>query len=153
MASTINDEKITYSGECQAQYPSQIEEIASEGRLKKDLSSLSLIASAYGDSSDDDHPSPSKIVNKNKNEGHLQNKVSKNMDFSLSKVKQYQRWSGLQLDHSGSFLMNKPDKDSSRIHVFCLEHALEVQRKLRSIGGACLLLVCHSGEHLIFQFR
>lgn len=149
--SMINDEKSTYSGKHQAQFPSQIEESVSEGRLKKGVSALSLIASAYGDYSDDDNPFPYKIVKKDQNKGHLQDEVPKDMEFSLGKAKQYQGQSVLHLDHSSSFLTKKPDKDSSRIHVFCLEHALEVQKKLRLIGGACLLLVCHPGKHLNSQ--
>ncbi|KAK9926743.1 hypothetical protein M0R45_023956 [Rubus argutus] len=35
------------------------------------------------------------------------------------------------------------DHDSSRMHVFCLEHAVEVEQQLRSIGGAHILLLCH----------
>lgn len=42
----------------------------------------------------------------------------------------------------GSF---KTDKCSSRMHVFCLEHAMEVKRKLQPIGGVHMLLLCHPG--------
>ncbi|KAJ8450621.1 hypothetical protein Cgig2_020258 [Carnegiea gigantea] len=35
------------------------------------------------------------------------------------------------------------DEDSSRIHVFCLEHAVEVEKQLRPIGGVHILLLCH----------
>ncbi|GAB4860532.1 hypothetical protein Ancab_035692 [Ancistrocladus abbreviatus] len=35
------------------------------------------------------------------------------------------------------------DEDSSRMHVFCLEHAVEVERQLRPIGGVYILLLCH----------
>ncbi|XP_023001529.1 lysine-specific demethylase JMJ705 [Cucurbita maxima] len=35
------------------------------------------------------------------------------------------------------------DEDSSRLHVFCLEHAKEVEQQLRPIGGAHILLLCH----------
>ncbi|KAM0926128.1 hypothetical protein ACQ4PT_003937 [Festuca glaucescens] len=42
--------------------------------------------------------------------------------------------------------LNKPivkfDKDSSRMHVFCLEHAVEVEKQLRAIGGANVILLC-----------
>lgn len=37
------------------------------------------------------------------------------------------------------------DKDSSRKHVFCLEHALKVWRELQKIGGADIMLLCHPG--------
>uniref|UniRef100_A0ACD5XD13 Uncharacterized protein n=1 Tax=Avena sativa TaxID=4498 RepID=A0ACD5XD13_AVESA len=36
----------------------------------------------------------------------------------------------------------KFDKDSSRMHVFCLEHAVEVEKQLRAIGGAKVILLC-----------
>ncbi|XP_022954750.1 lysine-specific demethylase JMJ705-like [Cucurbita moschata] len=35
------------------------------------------------------------------------------------------------------------DEDSSRLHVFCLEHAKEVEQQLRPIGGVHILLLCH----------
>ncbi|KAJ4795159.1 Lysine-specific demethylase REF6 [Rhynchospora pubera] len=35
------------------------------------------------------------------------------------------------------------DKESSRKHVFCLEHALKVWRELQKIGGADIMLLCH----------
>lgn len=37
----------------------------------------------------------------------------------------------------------KSNEDSSRTHVFCLEHAVEVEQQLRSIGGVHILLLCH----------
>ncbi|KAK9278197.1 hypothetical protein L1049_027758 [Liquidambar formosana] len=37
----------------------------------------------------------------------------------------------------------RSDEDSSRVHVFCLEHAVEVEQQLRSIGGVHMLLLCH----------
>lgn len=39
----------------------------------------------------------------------------------------------------------KSDEDYSRIHVFCLEHAVEVEQQLRPIGGVNMLLLCHPG--------
>ncbi|CAL4907155.1 unnamed protein product [Urochloa decumbens] len=37
----------------------------------------------------------------------------------------------------------KYSKDSCRMHVFCLEHALETWTKLQKIGGANIMLLCH----------
>ncbi|KAL5748255.1 hypothetical protein ACOSQ2_025552 [Xanthoceras sorbifolium] len=37
----------------------------------------------------------------------------------------------------------RSDEDSSRLHVFCLEHAVEVEQQLRPIGGVHVLLLCH----------
>ena len=42
----------------------------------------------------------------------------------------------------------KPDKDSSRMHVFCLEHAIEVEKQLQAIGGADIFLLCRPGQSL-----
>ncbi|ERN13745.1 lysine-specific demethylase REF6 [Amborella trichopoda] len=36
------------------------------------------------------------------------------------------------------------DKDSSRMHIFCLEHAMEAEKQLQLMGGANILLLCHS---------
>lgn len=38
----------------------------------------------------------------------------------------------------------KPCKGFMRPHVFCLEHALEVEEQLRAMGGAHLLILCHA---------
>ncbi|XP_047316861.1 lysine-specific demethylase JMJ705-like isoform X2 [Impatiens glandulifera] len=35
------------------------------------------------------------------------------------------------------------DDDSSRLHVFCLRHAAEVEKLLRPIGGSHIMLLCH----------
>lgn len=40
----------------------------------------------------------------------------------------------------------KSDEDSSRMHVFCLEHAIEVEQQLRQIGGVHVFLLCHPGR-------
>ncbi|XP_010503470.1 PREDICTED: lysine-specific demethylase REF6-like [Camelina sativa] len=37
----------------------------------------------------------------------------------------------------------RSDDDSCRLHVFCLEHAAEVEQRLRSIGGIHMMLLCH----------
>uniref|UniRef100_A0ACD5XP48 Uncharacterized protein n=1 Tax=Avena sativa TaxID=4498 RepID=A0ACD5XP48_AVESA len=37
----------------------------------------------------------------------------------------------------------KYNKDSCRMHVFCLEHALETWTQLQEIGGANVMLLCH----------
>jgi hypothetical protein len=40
----------------------------------------------------------------------------------------------------------KYSKDSCRMHVFCLEHALETWTRLEQIGGANIMLLCHPGS-------
>ncbi|KAK4436906.1 Lysine-specific demethylase REF6 [Sesamum alatum] len=37
----------------------------------------------------------------------------------------------------------RSDEDSYRLHVFCLQHALQVEKRLSQIGGAHVFLVCH----------
>ncbi|KAK8482839.1 hypothetical protein V6N11_034464 [Hibiscus sabdariffa] len=39
--------------------------------------------------------------------------------------------------------VQRPNEDSSRMHVFCLEHAVEVEQQLRQIGGVHVFLLCH----------
>ncbi|KAL6905828.1 hypothetical protein ACP4OV_003429 [Aristida adscensionis] len=39
--------------------------------------------------------------------------------------------------------MLKHNKDSCRMHVFCLEHALETWTQLQQIGGANIMVLCH----------
>lgn len=41
------------------------------------------------------------------------------------------------------------DEDSSRLHVFCLQHAMQVERRLSQVGGADVFLVCHPGEPFV----
>ncbi|XP_057474348.1 lysine-specific demethylase REF6-like [Actinidia eriantha] len=38
---------------------------------------------------------------------------------------------------------SRSDEDSSRLHVFCLQHAAKVEQQLRPIGGARIMLLCH----------
>lgn len=40
---------------------------------------------------------------------------------------------------------SRTEEDSSRLHVFCLQHAAAVEQRLRSIGGVHMLLFCHPG--------
>ncbi|KAH6833387.1 relative of early flowering 6 [Perilla frutescens var. hirtella] len=35
------------------------------------------------------------------------------------------------------------DEDASRLHVFCLQHAMQVEKRLSHVGGADVFLVCH----------
>ncbi|XP_062025602.1 lysine-specific demethylase REF6 [Rosa rugosa] len=49
----------------------------------------------------------------------------------------------LPKESTGTSFFPGCDQDSSRMHVFCLEHAVEVEQQLRSFGGAHILLLCH----------
>ncbi|KAF8408360.1 hypothetical protein HHK36_007509 [Tetracentron sinense] len=47
------------------------------------------------------------------------------------------------VENTNRLLMQRSDEDSSRMHIFCLEHAVEVEKQLRPIGGVHMLLLCH----------
>lgn len=47
------------------------------------------------------------------------------------------------IKNSSMTLVETSDKNSSRMHVFCLEHAVEVEKRLRVVGGANLMILCH----------
>lgn len=49
------------------------------------------------------------------------------------------------IDNKSASMLPQSDEDSSRLHVFCLEHAAEVEQQLRPIGGAHIMLLCHPG--------
>ncbi|XP_058787753.1 lysine-specific demethylase REF6-like isoform X1 [Vicia villosa] len=47
------------------------------------------------------------------------------------------------VNHKNALLIPQCDEDSTRMHVFCLEHAVEAEQQLRPIGGAHIVLLCH----------
>ncbi|KAL2346992.1 hypothetical protein Fmac_000992 [Flemingia macrophylla] len=49
----------------------------------------------------------------------------------------------IPFDNKNASMVLQSDEDSSRMHVFCLEHAIEAEQQLRPIGGAHILLLCH----------
>ena len=49
------------------------------------------------------------------------------------------------VDNTNMSFAPRSDDDYSRIHVFCLEHAVEVEQQLRPVGGVNMLLLCHPG--------
>lgn len=49
------------------------------------------------------------------------------------------------IENTNMSFAQRSDEDSSRMHVFCLEHAVEVEQQLRPIGGVHILLLCHPG--------
>ena len=53
-----------------------------------------------------------------------------------------------KMTSSTGLVMQGSDKDSSRMHVFCLEHAAEVEKQLQPIGGVHMMLLCHPGDFL-----
>ncbi|KAJ4772356.1 Lysine-specific demethylase [Rhynchospora pubera] len=122
---------------------------------QKEPSALDLLASTYGDTSDSDKESeesnksstgsPNQILNKHSacfgNESRnpkstLENEAAFSSNSAKSNIITYQRY------RNGN-KMRRCDKDSTRMHVFCLEHAIEVERRLCTIGGADVMLLCH----------
>ncbi|KAL7099182.1 hypothetical protein ACP275_09G066800 [Erythranthe tilingii] len=47
------------------------------------------------------------------------------------------------LEESTMPFSSRSDEDSSRLHVFCLQHAMQVEKRLGEVGGAHVFLVCH----------
>ncbi|CAJ1975005.1 unnamed protein product [Sphenostylis stenocarpa] len=51
-------------------------------------------------------------------------------------------------DNKNASMVLQSDEDSSRMHVFCLEHAAEAEKQLCPIGGAQIFLLCHPGRQI-----
>lgn len=128
---------------------------------RKGVSALDLLASAYG-ASDSDEESPNEMIFST-DENDLKCSSVSNHQFSsasedLNREDSTNGDSENEASAVGAHLKNespvkespmldmlKYDRDSSRMHVFCLEHALEVEKQLRQIGGANIILLCHPG--------
>ncbi|KAK3139638.1 hypothetical protein QOZ80_5AG0386710 [Eleusine coracana subsp. coracana] len=63
--------------------------------------------------------------------------VNASSDTTLSKGK------GTTVPDALDMLKLKYNKDSCKMHVFCLEHALETWTQLQQIGGANIMILCH----------
>jgi len=57
----------------------------------------------------------------------------------------FSKMSMVPFDNKNASMVLQSDEDSSRMHVFCLEHAAEAEKQLRPIGGAHIFLLCHPG--------
>jgi hypothetical protein len=92
-------------------------------------SALDLLASTYGESGSE---SDDEVLN-----GHV---------VGCSSGKSWgEALTGASVKESNMLGVLSCDKDSSRKHVFCLEHALKVWREFEKIGGADVMLLCHPG--------
>ncbi|XP_043723778.1 lysine-specific demethylase REF6-like [Telopea speciosissima] len=49
----------------------------------------------------------------------------------------------ISFDNKSMSVIHKSDDECSRMHIFCLEHAVEVEKQLNSIGGVHILLLLH----------
>ncbi|KAL4559774.1 hypothetical protein LXL04_031920 [Taraxacum kok-saghyz] len=96
-------------------------------RPQENDSALKLLALAYGNTSDFEEEDDFDHSKSNCSMGPSENQIEVTHP-----------------DIKPSSLINLPyDEDSSRRHVFCLQHAREVEQRLRSVGGVHMLLVCH----------
>lgn len=161
------------SANSQFQSPCESVQMVSGTVRRGGTSALGLIGLNYGDSSDseDDHHEQESADPGEENSLGASTSGNKccpeNLDSSLSIGHQSSDFSaGVRMDNvkadflegaygkSTSLNVNagcsKPilpaDEDSSRLHVFCLEHAVEVEQQLGPIGGVDIFLVCHPGK-------
>ncbi|KAK1363230.1 hypothetical protein POM88_038791 [Heracleum sosnowskyi] len=93
---------------------------ASCSRPSKDTCSLSLLALTYGDATD-----------------------SETESREVSPVYGLDSDDSTEVQNRGTLFPQHFDEDSSRSHVFCLQHAFEVELKLHALGGVHMLLLCH----------
>lgn len=132
----------------------------SDMNYQKQPSALDLLAVTYADTSDSDEESegspksstgsPNQILNKHgtcfgnesrNSKSTLENEAAVSSNSVKSNIITYRRY-------GNGNKMRRCDKDSTRMHVFCLEHAIEVEKHLRAIGGADVMLLCHPGKSL-----
>lgn len=146
--------------------------LASDRKEHKEPSSLGLLALAYGVSSDSDEESEGNIP-ANPQDGHdsdssethyrdYSDEMGKNDSTMIESnylTHRFTHQNKPQIETS-NFLPNeaeattmpfitRSDEDSSRLHVFCLEHAIQVEKRLSQVGGAHVFLICHPGEFLV----
>ncbi|KAI9087643.1 hypothetical protein K1719_030513 [Acacia pycnantha] len=116
---------------------------------QKETSALGLLASAYGNSSDseEDQVDPDDESNvMNRPSGPAFKNMSRTLNYSQDVHEAETPMlcnTGCPIDDGSASLLPHSDEDSSRLHVFCLEHAAEVVQQLHPIGGAHILLLCH----------
>ncbi|CAA7056466.1 unnamed protein product [Microthlaspi erraticum] len=144
----------------------QITSPCSQTKASKGDGALGLLASAYGDSSDseeEDHkgldvPISDGVTRKHDQEGSCVFEAS-SFDTDGNEEARVARGKGKEVDvshatssssslscateHNTLPFIPRSDDDSSRLHVFCLEHAAQVEQQLRPIGGIHIMLLCH----------
>ncbi|KAJ4896871.1 Lysine-specific demethylase REF6 [Raphanus sativus] len=126
---------------------------------------LGLLASAYGDSSDSEeeehkgidgvtsqngassHEAPAFGTDGNEEattDGRTSDHSSERLSCGKGKgvAEGSNGGSASVLEVTLPFVSSSED-DSSRLHVFCLEHAAEVEQQLRPFGGINIMLLCH----------
>ncbi|KAK4773327.1 hypothetical protein SAY87_028346 [Trapa incisa] len=133
---------------CGAQFPSANSRFQSpcesaqtfSGTVRQGGSSaLGLIGLNYGDSSDSEDGYQEKEGSDHGEENSIGVSPSGN-NFHPENVES----TSLVVYASCSKPILPANEDSSRLHVFCLEHAMEVEQQLAPIGGVDIFLICHS---------
>ncbi|KAM7277331.1 hypothetical protein ACFE04_019197 [Oxalis oulophora] len=126
-------------------------QIANESNIsahtKGGTSALGLLAMTYGNCSDSDEDDLSSDVcvttsllnSSSQRSDHLQNSLE---DENIDYVKSNRCQNG-QATQKKDTSFPLGDEDSSRLHIFCLEHAIQAEEQLRAIGGANIILLCH----------
>ena len=144
-----------------------VDQRTSSSSLTKENSALGLLASAYGDSSDSEEEDHKGLDNPVSDEVEASSFVTDGNDEAGNGLSSALNSQGLtcekgkEVDVSHANLSKggntssveitlpfipRSDDDFSRLHVFCLEHAAEVEQRLHPIGGINIMLLCHPGK-------
>lgn len=141
-----------------------VDQRTSSSSLTKENGALGLLASAYGDSSDSEEEDHKGLDNPVSDEVEASSFVTDGNDEAGNGLSSALNSQGLtcekgkEVDVSHANLSKggntssveitlpfipRSDDDFSRLHVFCLEHAAEVEQRLHPIGGINIMLLCH----------
>ncbi|OWM90566.1 lysine-specific demethylase REF6 isoform X2 [Punica granatum] len=158
-----------YSSNSQLHFPCENEQMVSSPE-QGGTSALGLIGLNYGDSSDseDDHHEPNgsdpgdenslraspsenkyrqEILALPSNANHPSSDFPVGVETNKIEPGSVQGTYGKLTSFNVTSGCSKPilpaNEDSSRLHVFCLEHAVEVEQQLQPIGGVDVFLLCH----------
>ncbi|CBI14884.3 unnamed protein product, partial [Vitis vinifera] len=147
------------SANYQIQTVDQNNEVVSNTGTQKNTSALGLLALTYANSSDSEEDQlepdiPLEADNlasteSNSSEGIFRDPLA--ISWATSKYSpvghdaERAKFSNaiVPVENTNMSFAPRSDEDYSRIHVFCLEHAVEVEQQLRPIGGVNMLLLCH----------
>ncbi|KAE8123988.1 hypothetical protein FH972_018901 [Carpinus fangiana] len=148
----------------QIEMADQSHEVVSNAESQRDTTALGLLASTYGNSSDseEDQGEPDfptcavetktddcTSLKSNGLEGILSDPttvshISSDCSPDAHDAEETKFGKAIvPIENTNMSLAPRSDEDSSRMHVFCLEHAIEVEQQLRPIGGVNILLLCH----------
>ncbi|KAL3637359.1 hypothetical protein CASFOL_019658 [Castilleja foliolosa] len=126
----------------------------SNSKSCEELSSLGLLALAYGNSSDSEEDKteydiPVEVCGtihvdySPEDEQHAFDKADSKMIEATSFTHRFRNQMKSQHDDTSKSNSSTSVGDSSRLHVFCLQHAMQVEKRLSEVGGVRVFLVCH----------